>query len=69
MDAPDSVNAQPRGDRNEVSADDQDADSVLSSPADIESAGRSCMAILVLAALILLLLCVWIGFRSTGAGQ
>jgi cobalamin biosynthesis Mg chelatase CobN len=69
MDAPDSVNAHRRGDRNEVSADDQDADSVLSSPADIESAGRSCMAILVLAALILLLLCVWIGFRSTGAGQ
>ena len=49
--------------------DDLDADSVLSSPADIESAGRSCMAILVLAAVILLLLCVWIGLRSTGAGQ
>jgi hypothetical protein len=42
---------------------------VLSSPADIESAGRSCMAILVLAAIIFLLLCVWIGLRSTGAGQ
>ena len=56
-------------DRDEASADDLDADSVLSSPADIESAGRSCMAILVLAAVILLLLCVWIGLRSTGAGQ
>ena len=49
--------------------DDLDADSLLSSPADVESAGRSCMAILVLAAVILLLLCVWIGFRSSGAGQ
>ncbi len=69
MDAPDGVGAHPRGDRDEVTADDLDADSVLSSPADIESAGRSCMAILVLAAVILLLLCVWIGFRSTGADQ
>jgi cobalamin biosynthesis Mg chelatase CobN len=69
MDAPDGFNGRPRGDRDEAIADDLDADSVLSSPADIESAGRSCMAILVLAAVILLLLCVWIGFRSTGAGQ
>jgi hypothetical protein len=68
MDAPDGASAHPRGDRDDVSADDLDADSVLSSPADIESAGRSCMAILVLAALILLLLCVWIGLRSSGAG-
>ena len=44
-------------------------DAMLSSPADIESAGRSCMAILVLAAIIFLLLCVWIGLRSTGVGQ
>ena len=69
MDAPDGIEGRPGGDRDEGSADDVDADSVLSSPADIESAGRSCMAILVLAALILLLLCVWIGLRSTGAGQ
>ena len=55
--------------RDEDLADDLDHDSVLISPADIESAGRSCMAILVLAAVILLLLCVWIGLRSTGAGQ
>jgi hypothetical protein len=27
------------------------------------------MAIFVLAAIIILLLCVWIGLRSTGAGQ
>jgi cobalamin biosynthesis Mg chelatase CobN len=69
MDAPDGVNGRPHGDRDEDPADDLDADAVLSSPADIESAGRSCMAILVLAVVILLLLCVWIGLRSTGAGQ
>jgi cobalamin biosynthesis Mg chelatase CobN len=69
MDAPDGVSAQPRGEHGDAPADDLDADALLSSPADIESAGRSCMAILVLAAVILLLLCVWIGFRSTGAGQ
>jgi hypothetical protein len=68
MDAADGVNGHPRGDE-ESPADDLDADAALSSPADIESAGRSCMAILVLAALIFLLLCVWIGLRSTGAGQ
>jgi len=69
MDAPDGANGRLRGDREDAAADDLDADSVLSSPADIESAGRSCMAILVIAAVILLLLCVWIGFRSSGAGQ
>ena len=36
------------GDRDEATEDDFDADSMLSSPADIESAGRSCTAILVL---------------------
>jgi hypothetical protein len=69
MDTPDGVGVRPRDDRNDAPADGLDADAVLSSPADIESAGRSCMAILVLAAVIFLLLCVWIGFRSTGAGQ
>jgi hypothetical protein len=69
LDTPDGVDGRPRGDRDDDTADDLDTDSVLSSPADIESAGRSCMAILVLAALILLLLCVWIGLRSSGAGQ
>jgi cobalamin biosynthesis Mg chelatase CobN len=68
MDAADGVNGHPRGDE-ESHADDLDADAALSSPADIESAGRSCMAILVIAAVILLLLCVWIGFGSSGAGQ
>jgi cobalamin biosynthesis Mg chelatase CobN len=69
MDAPDGVNGRPRDDRDEALQDDLDAGSVLSSPADIASAGRSCMAILVLAAVILLLLCVWIGIRSSGVGQ
>jgi cobalamin biosynthesis Mg chelatase CobN len=68
MDAADGANGRPRGD-DESPADDLDADAALSSPADIESAGRSCMAILVIAAVILLLLCVWIGFGSSGAGQ
>jgi cobalamin biosynthesis Mg chelatase CobN len=69
MDGPDGVEGRPPGELDDANADDLDADSVPSSPADIESAGRSCMAILVLAAVILLLLCVWIGLRSTGAGQ
>jgi hypothetical protein len=69
MDAPDGAVGPPPGGTDEVNADDLDTDSLPSSPADIESAGRSCMAILVLAAVILLLLCVWIGLRSTGAGQ
>jgi len=69
MDAPDGAEGRLPGERDDTDPDDLDADSVLSSPADIESAGRSCMAILVLAAVILLLLCVWIGLRSTGAGQ
>jgi hypothetical protein len=56
-------------DGDEATADELEAEWVLSSPADIESAGRSCMAILVLAAIIFLLLCVWIGLRSTGMGQ
>ncbi len=69
MDRPDGVADRPSGDLDEGAEDDLGPDSVPSSPADIESAGRSCMAILVLAAVIFLLLCVWIGLRSTGAGQ
>jgi cobalamin biosynthesis Mg chelatase CobN len=46
-----------------------ETETVLTTAADVESAGRSCMAILVLAAVILLLLCVWIAFRTTGVGQ
>jgi hypothetical protein len=68
MDARDASDGRSPDDR-DVAADELDADAMLSSPADIESAGRSCMAILVLAAIIFLLLCVWIGVRSTGVGQ
>jgi hypothetical protein len=69
MAARDGDNGRPPDDSDEAAADELDADWVLSSPADIESAGRSCMAILVLAAIIFLLLCVWLGLRSTGVGQ
>jgi hypothetical protein len=69
MDARDGDNGRAPDDGDEATADELDADGVLSSPADIESAGRSCMAILVLAVIIFLLLCVWLGLRSTGVGQ
>ena len=69
MNAPDGAEGRLPSEPVDAEPDDLDADSVLNSPADIESAGRSCMAILVLAAVILLLLCAWIGLRSTGAGQ
>jgi hypothetical protein len=69
MDARDPFDGRATDDPDRASEDHLDADSVLNSPADIESAGRSCMAILVLGAIILLLLCVWIGLRSTGVGQ
>jgi len=69
MEARDSDDGHPTNDSDGAAAAELDADGVLSSPADIESAGRSCMAILVLAVIIFLLLCVWIGLRSTGMGQ
>jgi hypothetical protein len=69
MDARDAISGRTPDDPDGAIPDELDADPVLSSPADIESAGRSCMAILVIAAIIFLLLCVWIGLRSTGAGQ
>ena len=49
--------------------EDFETDTVLTTAADVESAGRSCMAILVLGLVILLVLCVWIGLRATGVGQ
>jgi hypothetical protein len=67
MNGPDDFVGRSRNDQDEAIAGD-DVDSVLSSPADIASAGRSCTVIIVLGAVILLLLCVWIGLRSTGAG-
>ncbi|MBW3631894.1 MAG: hypothetical protein KY456_02580 [Chloroflexi bacterium] len=55
--------------RTDNDAEDFETDTVLTTAADVESAGRSCMAILVLGLVILLVLCVWIGFRATGVGQ
>jgi hypothetical protein len=55
--------------RMDFHSEDFETDTVLTTAADVESAGRSCMAILVLGLVILLLLCVWIGFRATGVGQ
>ena len=46
-----------------------ETDTVLTTAADVESAGRSCMAILILAVIILLLLCGWLAFRTVGVGQ
>jgi len=42
---------------------------VTTSAADVESAGRSCLIIIVLATLAILLICFWIGIRATGGGQ
>jgi hypothetical protein len=69
MDARDAGDGRSPDDGDEATRDELDPDSMLSSPADIASAGRSCMAILVLAAIIFLILCVWIGLRSTGVSQ
>ena len=55
--------------RTDNDSEDFGTDTVLTTAADVESAGRSCMAILVLAVVILLVLCVWIGLRATGVGQ
>ena len=44
----------------------EDAEPVLTSPEDVASAGRSCMAIVVLGAIIVLLLVVWVAYRALG---
>jgi hypothetical protein len=69
MAARDASDGRSLDDSDATAEEELDADGMLSSPADIESAGRSCMAILVLAAIIFLLLCVWIGLLSTGVGR
>ncbi len=51
------------------SQDSAGTEQLLTSAADVESAGRSCLIILILGAIALLLICLWIGLRSTGAGQ
>lgn len=43
-----------------------EADLPVTAQADVESAGRSCMVILILAAIIILIACAWIALTSTG---
>ncbi len=45
-----------------------DREPVLTSPEDVASAGRSCMAIVVLGAIIVLVLVIWVVYRA-GGGQ
>ena len=49
---------------NDLSADD--GEPVLTTPEDVASAGRSCMAIVVLAAIIVLVLVIWVVYRTLG---
>lgn len=44
----------------------EDAKTVLTTPEDVASAGRSCMAIVVLGAVIILVLVIWVVYRSLG---
>jgi hypothetical protein len=43
-----------------------DGEPVLTTPEDVASAGRSCMAIVVLGALIVLVLVLWVVYRTLG---
>jgi hypothetical protein len=43
-----------------------DGEPVLTTPEDVASAGRSCMAIVVLGALIVLVLVLWVVYRALG---
>lgn len=43
-------------------------EAVPTTAADVASAGRSCLAIVALAVVILVLLLIWIVVRSTGGG-
>ncbi len=43
-----------------------DVEPGLTSPEDVASAGRSCMAIVVLGAIIVLLLVIWVVYRALG---
>lgn len=45
----------------------EDAETVLTTPEDVASAGRSCMAIVVLGAVIVLVLVIWVVYRALGA--
>jgi hypothetical protein len=59
--APDGVN-RGIGDQDD---DPTEIETVLTTAADVESAGRSCLAIVVMTAIILALLLLWIVVRST----
>jgi cobalamin biosynthesis Mg chelatase CobN len=50
-------------------ASGEEAESLVASPADVESAGRSCMVILALLAVIVALLLLWILVTSAGASN
>jgi cobalamin biosynthesis Mg chelatase CobN len=43
-----------------------DLETVPTTAADVESAGRSCMAIVVILGLIVLVLALWLALRSIG---
>jgi len=58
----------PNGNRRDA-PDDADTETVATTAADVESAGRSCMAIVVLLGLIMLLLVIWLVARSLGVGS
>jgi hypothetical protein len=60
-DAPSPMNGNPNDDPAEF-------ETVLTTAADVESAGRSCLAIVVLAVIIVALLLLWIVVRSTAGG-
>jgi hypothetical protein len=45
---------------------ESEADLPVTTQADVESAGRSCMVILILVAIIILIACAWIAVTSTG---
>lgn len=46
-----------------------DFETVPTTAADVESAGRSCMAIIVILGLIVLVLALWLTLRSLGVGS
>jgi hypothetical protein len=46
-----------------------DFETVPTTAADVESAGRSCMAIIIILGLIVLVLVLWLTLRSFGVGS
>jgi hypothetical protein len=45
-----------------------DTETVPTTAADVESSGRSCMAIIIILGLIVLILALWLALRSFGVG-